>query len=201
MNFKSITIVADGSSDACLVPIADWILRNAATPYKIEFAKNLPPHAAGLRERIKKALALYPCDILIVHRDVEKESIKRRRSEIEEATNKVQKIVVMATPIRMTEAWLLIDEKAIRTAADNPNGGVNLSLPSLRQIEDHPNPKIALLDALRTASELRGRRRDRFLPESRRHRVAELIEDYSKLRNFDAFKEFESSLMSAVDGH
>jgi hypothetical protein len=41
----------------------------------------------------------------------------------------------------MTEAWLLADESAIRCAAGNPNGRVNLNLPDLQAIEDLPTPR------------------------------------------------------------
>jgi len=57
--------------------------------------------------------------------------------------------VVPAVPVRMTEAWLLFDEAAIRRAAGCPNGSMPLELPSLKTSEDIPDPKTILHEALR----------------------------------------------------
>jgi hypothetical protein len=39
---------------------------------------------------------------------------------------------IPVVPVRMTEAWLLADEFAIRSAPGNPNGTQSLDLPDLR---------------------------------------------------------------------
>jgi hypothetical protein len=39
--------------------------------------------------------------------------------------------VVCVVPVRMMEAWLLIDEMAIRRVAGNPNGRIPIELPVL----------------------------------------------------------------------
>jgi len=84
----------------------------------------------------------------------------------------------------MTEAWLLIDEPAIRRAADDPNGTTRLDFPPLRKLESTPDPKTVLKGCLLDASELRGRRRDQLERGlSRRvQRLAALIPDFSPLR-------------------
>jgi len=90
----------------------------------------------------------------------------------------------------MSEAWLLISEPAIRSAAGNPNGTTQLTLPSLSHLERTPDPKQVLRDCLLSASNLTGRRRhqlQRELPQ-RIHRVAQLIPDYSPLMKLPAFK-------------
>lgn len=199
MKYLTITIVADGTSDACLIPIVDWILREVECAYRVDFARGLPSHSYGLRERVKQALNMYPCDILIVHRDVERGSVDDRIDEIKIATDSLCQSVVMATPKRMIEAWLVIDETAIRQAAGNPNGDVPFNLPSIKRVEDEPDPKFVLLNALRVASELRGRRLEKFYPEQRRLRVAELINDYSSLRALKVFRDFESDLLKKMN--
>ena len=56
---------------------------------------------------------------------------------------------VLVIPVRMTEAWLLIDELALRRAAGNPNGRNPLDLPALKDLEALPEPAdYAPLDAL-----------------------------------------------------
>ena len=94
----------------------------------------------------------------------------------------------------MQEAWMLIDENAIRIAAGNPNGTVALRLPRLQEIENLAEPKNLLHELLRNASELTGRRLKKFSASANAHRVAELIEDWKPLRKLSAFIEFEAEL-------
>ena len=100
----------------------------------------------------------------------------------------------------MTEAWLLIDEEAIRKAADNPNGTVGLSLPPLNQLEKVADPKVVLRKSLIQASAKSGRRLHRFKQEIswRVQRVADLIEDFDRLRRLEAFRAFEQATQEAV---
>jgi hypothetical protein len=44
-------------------------------------------------------------------------------------------------PIRMTEAWLLLDEEAIRDSAGRPSSSVSLGLPLPQRVETIPDPK------------------------------------------------------------
>jgi hypothetical protein len=94
----------------------------------------------------------------------------------------------------MLEAWLLFSEDSIRKAAGNPNGKVSLNLPSLRRLEDRPDPKRDLHDALRIASELHGRRLKKFRPRQAFWRVVEFLDDFSPLRSLSAFAAFEESI-------
>jgi hypothetical protein len=108
---------------------------------------------------------------------------------------------VPVVPVRMTEAWLLIDEKAIREAADNPNGSVALDLPALDRLERTPNPKSTLEKVLETASEKTGRRLDQFRRDlnHRKHRVVQFIRDFSPLRRLPAFSAFEQLTHNVVE--
>jgi hypothetical protein len=94
----------------------------------------------------------------------------------------------------MTEAWLLIDEEALRRAAGNPNGRTPLKLPSITQLENIPNPKDELHRLLKDASELTGRRLRQFNVQERARRLADLIEDFSPLRKLSAFQELEAAV-------
>jgi hypothetical protein len=100
----------------------------------------------------------------------------------------------------MTEAWLLIDDKAIRSAADNPNGEEPMPFPLLRRLESLADPKKILRECLLSASGKKGRRLDQFrrdLP-GRIYRVADLIQDFSPLRALPAFHRFEEAVRTAV---
>lgn len=101
-----------------------------------------------------------------MHRDAETESIDKREEEIraalEESARGKMAPVICVVPVRMQEAWLLIDETALRRAAGNPAGSRPLDMPDVTRLEDLPDPKRTLHDLLRQASELHGRRLTKF---------------------------------------
>jgi hypothetical protein len=152
-------------------------------------ARNLPPTCKTLRQRIEAAIDLYPCDLLIIHRDAEKQEAARRL-EINNAIATLGQTYLVAMPIRMTEAWLLCHEQAIRNAAGNPNGKVKLKIPPPDKRESCDAKEI-LFTALRDASELGLKRAQKIKPEQLRHRVAELLTDFSGLRQLVSFQHFE----------
>ena len=98
----------------------------------------------------------------------------------------------------MQEAWLLIDEAALRGAAGNPNGKDPLDLPGIETLEGLPNPKQILYDLLRQASGLGGRRLRSFNERLSGHRVAELIEDFRPLYRLTAFQRLAGDVARAA---
>jgi hypothetical protein len=98
----------------------------------------------------------------------------------------------------MTEAWLLADETAIRSAAGNPNGTAKLSLPDIRRLEDVPHPKAELHSALRTASGLNTRRLGKFSVHQRVHRIPDYIDDFSFLDVLPAFRRLQKDILELV---
>jgi hypothetical protein len=195
------TLLTDGSSDRALIPIISWLLRQHLPNYEIqsEWANlsRLPTPPKDLSKRVEFAITLYPCDLLFIHRDAEAYELKHRVKEIEAKLNglaTLQVPVVKVIPVRMTEAWLLFNENAIRTAASNPNGSVSLELPSFNYIEKIADPKSVLHNALRQASQLPKRRLKKFKPHSHVYRISELIDDFSPLRYLPAFQAMENEL-------
>jgi len=191
------TLLADGSSDRVLLPILQWLMDqhcHAAT--ELNFAEYLPSEPATLTERISAALDYYPCHLLFVHRDAEGDDPALRQAQIDAAWAGCNPAVqlVSVIPVRMTEAWLLVDEVAIRGAAGNPNGVAALDLPKPGKLAQHKGPKSALFDALRTASGRSGARLKDFHPESRRHRVTELMATFAPLRSLPSFERLEAQL-------
>ena len=195
------TLLADGSSDRALVPILRWLLRQHCgnIPIQPAFAdlRRLPKPPRELVGRIDKSIALYPCDLLFVHRDAETKTILAREKEINAAVAKSREggrlPVICVVPVRMQEAWLLIEETALRTAAGNPAGRGPLKMPDVKRLEDLQKPKQILHDLLARASELGGRRLKRFKRDlaSRAHQIAEWIEDFGPLRQLPAFRRLE----------
>jgi hypothetical protein len=206
------TLLTDGPSDRALVPLIRWLLREhrGNTPVDLEFADlgRLADPPKDLSLRIERSIELYPCDVLFVHRDAERASLARRVREIDNALKKSSRPealpVVSVVPVRMTEAWLLIDEAALRVAAGNPRGRQQLTLPAVRELEGLPDPKAALHDLLREASGLRDRRRrlEHFERDLGRcvQRVAEQIENFSLLRQLDAFRALEKQVIGISEG-
>ena len=205
MQALRLTLVADGSSDQALLPILIWMLREhfGRNPIQPDFAdlRRLPNPPRELFERIAKSIELYPCDLLFVHRDAEREPIEKRKREIRESLERCAvdtPPVVCVIPVRMQEAWLLIDESALRKAAGNPHGRQLLNVPDAKRLEDLPGPKQTLHDLLGKASGLGGRRLKRFNRDvgSHVHRVAEQIDDFGLLRELTAFQQVESQVVA-----
>lgn len=196
------TLISDGTTDANLIPIINWTLKQVggialSEGVRAEFGR-LPKPPVGLAERMSKAIELHPCEILFVHRDAEKQSPESRAVEIREAlataSIRNQLPAVAVVPMRMLEAWLCFDERAIRNAAGNPNGQAPLGLPSLSRVESRPDPKEDLRKALQTACGLSGRRLKKFDTSAAFWRIADYMEDFSPLRVLPAFQAFEKSI-------
>lgn len=207
MSELNYTLVPDGPSDRALLPILTWLLKQQGIRFGInsewaDFRRLIVP-PRGLEERILRAIELYPCELLFVHRDAERDSRERRVEEIMAALSRIGERddlppVVCAIPVRMQEAWLLIEEDAIRRASGNPRGRVALEMPQLARLERVPDPKTELYNLIREASELTGRRLKRLNVGQRAVRVAEYIEDYSPLRRLSAFTALEQDVAEVV---
>lgn len=202
------TLVADGPSDRALIPILTWLLREhcGIIPIEPEFPdlRRLRSPPNELFGRIQISVELYPCDLLFVHRDAEGDSIENRVAEICEYLQKCELQdslpVICVVPVRMREAWLLIDEAALRRAAGNPNGREPLNMPDLRNLEDLPDPKETLRELMRKACGHTGRRLKRFNRDlsSRTHQVSRLIDDFQPLRRLAAFRWLEKEVERVV---
>lgn len=156
MNFL---LVCDGKSDTRLINHIQRLL--------IEIGYSEPNgetwHFTGkLTEKVKHALEYSgDVDLLFVHRDAENpRSTEVRYQEIRSAIMGVGycRPYVAIVPVRMTEAWLLFDEGAIRKIAGRPNDTSNLMLPRPRDVEGITDPKDKLDNILIQASGAQGRR-------------------------------------------
>jgi hypothetical protein len=197
------TLLTDGASDAALIHPLTWLLRNNGLKFPIspQWAdlSRLRPRPVKLFERMAAAVEWYPCELLFVHRDAERQPREVRVAEIRQATQVLSNPpAVCVVPVRMTEAWFLFNENAIRRAAGNPHGKNPLGVPKLRDHENEPDPKQVLRSALLAATELPSRRKRGFPVTERIGRVAELIDDYSPLRALSAFGSLEEELRKVL---
>lgn len=131
-----------------------------------------PSPGRKVRERLAAALALdVDFSLVFVHRDAEGQDPALRFNEIANGVAGACGLPhVPVVPVRMTEAWVLLDEAAIREVAGNPNGTVELRLPRPTDVEHAPDPKALLRTALVTASGLTGRKLQSFKTRFSEHR-------------------------------
>ncbi len=199
------TLLSDGSSDKALLPIIDWTFHQHFPRLIVQSQwadlsrLPKPPLTGKLDERIRQALYFYPCDYLFVHRDAEKQAWDERYQEVNDTFKQLISQIAdtqlrCVIPVRMTEAWLLFSEQAIRRAAGNPSGSQSLLLPALHQIELMPNPKQDLHHLLREASGRKGRNLQKFKVSQAVQLVADYTKDFSQLRGLEAFNRFEESI-------
>lgn len=197
MRRVTATLVTDGSSDKLLAPLIELLFSaHTELAYQVNCAEGLPPLANGLKARINSALELFPCDFLFVHRDAEGVEATVRQQEIETSwlDSKKTAVLICVVPVRMTEAWLVANEKPIRLAVGNPNGTESLGLPAVKNIESLPDPKKTLFAALKAASGKNASRKRRFNPHQFRHRVSELTDDLAPLRKLRSFRHLEAQV-------
>ncbi len=191
-----LALLADGSSDRALLPIIRWVVAQADPEIEIlQPGFRVRDMRSDLLHEMAATCQEFEPDILFVHRDAEAQDPELRRQEIPD----VDRTLVRVVPVRMTEAWLLFDADAIRSAAGNPMSSASLVLPLLKRVEALPDPKSTLHEMLLSAAEVTGRRLKRFqrdLPASV-HRVAELIRDFAPLRRLSAFGRFERECREA----
>ena len=209
MKALRFTLVADGPSDEALIHPLRWLLIHEGVTRPIEPAwadlRQLPHPPDGLGDRIRWAGQLYPCDILFIHRDAEREARERRVQEIRQALQRLspdlfgQAPCVCVVPVRMTEAWFLFDESAIRRAAGNPAGRTPLSLPHSSIVESLPDPKQHLYSLLQAATERPARRLKRFSLSQAWYRLAESIDDFSPLLRLSAFTAMRADLRDILE--
>ncbi len=168
-------LVCEGLSDAGLLEhLRDLCVEcgaDEATGSAPDLAR-LPRPPSNLAGRIRAALALEPsANLLFVHRDADSPDETMRVEEITRASQGLQVRFVPVIPVRETEAWLLLDEAAIRAVVENPSGRIPLDLPAPQDVERLADPKRRLKEILDLASELRGRRLARHHRRFGHHRA------------------------------
>jgi hypothetical protein len=193
-------LLAEGSSDRALLPILSWLLAQIPnTDMRVEWvdATMFPAQTSTLAQKITAARLISPCDLLFVHRDSDAQPTDWRYAEIQKAIGS-NLVHVAVVPVRTTEAWLMFDAPMIRAAAGRPSGKEDLALPSLGKAELEARPKERLHEALRKANGSVGRKAARFHAPTAIHRLANLIEDWSPLRQLAAFQRLETDLRDAL---
>lgn len=195
--------VAEGSSDAPLASIIESLFLERGVMVRLsapDFGR-LERTPKDVRSRVMAGLALMEngADVVVVHRDADSAGTDARLSEIAKAVQEIGQefALIPVIPIRMTEAWLLLDERAIRQVAGNPNGRRNLGLPTAQEIERVADPKTHLRECLLAASEATGRRRDMLRSRFPQHRLQllERLDPNGPVRSLKAWQ----ALVEAIE--
>ncbi|OLT40730.1 hypothetical protein BJF85_05965 [Saccharomonospora sp. CUA-673] len=142
-------------------------------------------------------------DVVIVHRDADNAGVPARRAEITDGVTEVSATLTCCPviPIRMTEAWLLLDDGAIRRVAGNPKGKSDLGLPHPREVERIADPKQRLRDALLAAADKTGRRRERGANrfDSHRRQLLERLDPHGPISRLDGWNRLVEDVDRIVD--
>ncbi|MDQ3578406.1 MAG: hypothetical protein M3443_12590 [Actinomycetota bacterium] len=141
-------------------------------------------------------------DLIVVHRDADRDGRGARLDEISRAFEPVLPAAryVAVVPVRMTEAWLLTDEQELRHVAGNPKGKMPLNLPAVSKIESIPDPKQLLKDTLGVASGLSGRKLHKFHNRFSQHRkqLLERLDPAGNVTEVESWKCFVSDLEAGL---
>lgn len=196
-----LAFIGEGSSDLLLVPAIRWSVNRLRPEQACEVVpmdfRGMPVPPDGLPERISLTLAMGEWDAILIHRDSDSLDAEPRHREIalaRWAATSPAPSVIPVVPVRMTEAWLLFDEHAIRSAAGNSASTVELALPTVKECARREKPKVILHDALKRASGAKGRRLAKFNVESRCHALALAISDWSPLLAMTSFVRLQDDL-------
>ena len=196
-------LACEGSSDAGLVPHIERLIAEVGG---IEVEGDSWFYGRRLPNKIRNGLeaAGGMVDLLFVHRDANSAGAQARFDEIASAVRAVADAPrwVGVVPVRMTEAWLILDEAAIRAAVGRPKGRTPLHLPTTREAERRANPKEILASALLAASEASGRRRKEIRRDfdTLRRRLLRNLPIDGPLTQLDSWARFRNDTLHAIGG-
>ncbi|MFK3980911.1 hypothetical protein ACI2K4_11100 [Micromonospora sp. NPDC050397] len=200
--------VAEGSSDMPIADIVELMFfdRGVSVHLRKPDFGLLGKVPKDVRSRLLagEKLSDEAIDFVVVHRDADNAGYDARRREICYAVESLatNPEIVPVIPVRMTEAWLLLDEAAIRLVAGNPRGKADLGLPKPREVESQPDPKSTLASALLRAADVAGRRRDRLAKRFNQNRkqLLERLDRNGPVAQLSSWKQLVADVDSIVEG-
>ncbi|MGW1183253.1 hypothetical protein ACWD7Y_25185 [Streptomyces drozdowiczii] len=202
-----VLFIGEGSSDNGLVQHVESIAARKGLVASItvpDFGLLRLPTGHSVRDKLRAARELHGFyDLAVVQRDADRGPAQDRKDEIAEAVRAewpgLQHVAVV--PVRMLEAWLLLDEACLRQVAENPRGRVSLDLPKGTAAEKVADPKQLLKDLLARASEYKGRRLSQFQKRFSQHRLRmlELLDPEGPVTCLPSWQNFVKDLDEAFE--
>ncbi|HEY0511655.1 MAG TPA: hypothetical protein VGH73_07115 [Thermoanaerobaculia bacterium] len=200
-------LVGEGPSDEGLIPhLENLCIELGATEVTgtaPDFQRLESPIRKTVIDKLQAALQLEPtANLFFVHRDADSKNPVPRYTEISTAAGicDLKASWVAVVPVQETEAWLLLDEAAIRSVAGHPRGRSPLGLPHPREVEEIAKPKERLKEVLVIASELSGRRLAKFRKEFSNHRrlLLQRMTSHGALPEVNSWLRLRSDLKQAI---
>ena len=193
-------LVCEGTSD---VPLVSHIQRLMDSVGHRDSIFDAATEGRLLVDKIKNGLSLASqFDLVFIHRDADRAGAEARYSEISAAIREsnYDGQWVGVVPVRTIEAWLLLDQLAIRSIAGYPHGRIELDLPAPSAAERLPDPKSSLRNALLEAADVNGRRRRmmaRRLPALRDRLLANLPVG-GQIEHLESWTRFRDDTVAAL---
>ncbi|WP_079086561.1 DUF4276 family protein [Streptomyces silvensis] len=202
-----VLFIGEGSSDNGLVRHVESIAARKGVDASItvpDFGLLPLPTGHCVRDKLQAARKLHGTyDLVVVQRDADRGPVQDRRDEIAQAVSAEWPGLhhVAVVPVRMLEAWLLLDEACLRQVAENPRGRVSLDLPRGAAVERVADPKQLLKDSLARASEYKGRRLSQFQKRFSQHRLRmlELLDPAGPVACLPSWQNFIKDLDEAFE--
>jgi hypothetical protein len=189
-----------------LPPDSEAIAADLGVPIEVsrpDLARLPNPPGRDVTAQVRAVVPLAePIEVVFVHRDADRVSSATRKQQVLDAvaaaTAELPAVAVI--PVRMTEAWLVLEERPIRIVAGHPSGRDPLGLPGVARAEDDSDPKNTLKQALRMASSLRGRRLRDFEHDFGHHRrqLLERLDLAGPVCRLVSFQMFKADVEAAL---
>ncbi|MFC0862136.1 hypothetical protein ACFHYQ_07485 [Sphaerimonospora cavernae] len=204
-----VLFLGEGTSDGGIIPQIEVIAARLGIDIAVtdpDLSRLPKPPGRAVSDKLRAVLDIDgEYELIAVHRDADRDGRQVRLTEIATAiqTHAPGTAHAAIVPVRMTEAWLLMDEAELRTIAGNPNGKMRLSLPSPNKVESVPDPKTVLKEKLALASGLSGRKLEKFNQRFSQHRrlLLERIDPSGPITDVSSWQHFiadmETGLKSA----
>jgi hypothetical protein len=196
----TFALIREGTSDNGLVPHIRSLLIEAGATSVMGATRD---YTGTTLQKLQRVVAEQnSVDIIFVHRDADDRNPESRHLEIMTAAKSLawSGRVVPVVPVQELEAWLLVDEAAIRFVVGKPNGKVPLALPAVGAIENRAKPKEVLRAACVDASETSGARRKKEFRRyaQRRATLLERLDPNGPVVNLTSWQRFVGDLNSVA---
>lgn len=201
-------LIGEGSSDDGLIPHLENLCIECGAEEVTGVAPDLrrlpDPVGHSVADKLRVILRLEPAaNLIFIHRDADSRDAQLRYAEIAQAVQvcNMAKEWVAIVPVQETEAWLLLDESAIKQVAGRPTSPVNLRLPSAATIESIANPKEVLQQALIISAGATGRRLERLRADFGHHRrlLLQWLPSAGPLTQVPAWMRMRADLVQALE--
>ena len=198
----SFAFLCEGSSDTGLIAHLETLLMH----FGVQEATGMPDTRKGtIPARLRQLRAEGTeagIDMVFIHRDSDDPDRKGREREIRRGVEEsgFPHPFIPVIPVQETEAWLLLDEQAIRDVVACPKGKQPLRLPKPNAIEGTRNPKEILQKALLAASETSGRRLKKEKNSFKHHRrvLLQRLDSFGAVRNLPSWQCLERDIRRAL---